>query len=112
MLSRTFLLLSFVVPATFAFTANVVKNNVRISSSELHAETSRRAFVQSSSAAAAATAFTGGVIGSLSTPTPASAEVSQGNSLPDGAAQFKRLINLKSDIPVSESSSSNCCCFS
>ncbi len=35
-------------------------------------------------------------------PVPVLAEVSQGNSLPEGAAQFKRLINLKSDIPVSK----------
>ncbi len=34
-------------------------------------------------------------------PSPALAEVAKGDSLPDGAAQFKRLINLKSDIPVS-----------
>jgi hypothetical protein len=41
-------------------------------------------------------------IGSVSTvPLPALAEVAKGDSLPDGAAQFKRLVNLKSDIPVS-----------
>ena len=40
-------------------------------------------------------------IGTSVIPTPALAEVSQGSSLPDGAQQFKRLINLKSDIPVS-----------
>mmetsp|Transcript_3610 Transcript_3610/g.4762 ORF Transcript_3610/g.4762 Transcript_3610/m.4762 type:complete len:212 (-) Transcript_3610:141-776(-) len=39
-------------------------------------------------------------IGGSMTSLPVFAEVSQGNSLPDGAAQFKRIINLKSDIPL------------
>jgi len=35
-----------------------------------------------------------------STPNAAFAEVSKGDSLPEGAAQFKRLLSLKSDLPA------------
>ena len=41
-------------------------------------------------------------VGFLATKTkPAFADVSDGNSLPDGAAQFSRILRLKSEIVVS-----------
>ncbi len=119
MLSKTLLLFSCLTSSTTAFTAsssNSRRIDIVATSTKLHAvvnsnednditnnissSSSRRNFMEKM--ATSSVAFLG-VIGSTTafTPSPAYAEVSQGNSLPEGAAQFKRLINLKSDIPVS-----------
>lgn len=120
MLSKTLLLFSCLTSSTTAFTAsssNSRRIDIVATSTKLHAvvnsnednditnnisssSSSRRNFMEKM--ATSSVAFLG-VIGSTTafTPLPAYAEVSQGNSLPEGAAQFKRLINLKSDIPVS-----------
>ena len=77
---------AFVNPTSKAFDAKT--------SSAL--ESGRRQFVENVASITLGFLSVGSVM-----PSPAIAEVSQGDSLPDGAAQFKRLINLKSDIPVS-----------
>ena len=42
-----------------------------------------------------------GSIATLAISTPAYADVADGNALPDGALQFKRLLRLKTDLAVS-----------
>lgn len=54
-------------------------------------EQSRRSFVSAAIIAGASTLFTG----------PAFADVSDGNALPQGAAQFSRLLKTKNDLNVS-----------
>lgn len=88
-------------------TLKTAGTNTITSKTQCGATTSdRRNFLEN----VASTAFGGAIMtvgGSAFTPLPAQAEVSQGNSLPEGAAQFKRLINLKNDIPVSTLQASN-----
>ena len=43
----------------------------------------------------------GSSIAGLTISLPANADVADGNALPDGAAQFKRLVRLKTDLAVS-----------
>ena len=105
MLTKVVSLLALLTPSSaFSLNCNKCISGVKTadrSKTQCAATTSdRRNFLEN----VASTAFGGAIIavgGSAFTPLPAQAEVSQGNSLPEGAAQFKRLINLKNDIPVS-----------
>jgi len=65
-------------------------------STELSASSSRRGFLTTGIASGAAL-VAASVIGQ---PLPAFADVSDGNSLPQGALQFARLIRVKGDLKV------------
>ena len=100
MFMKSLLLLTLLVPSsTFAPTVPKCRQTIVSAANENAFDlgdeepNSRRSFF-------ANVVSTYGIMSVVSIPLPALAEVSQGNSLPDGAAQFKRLINLKSDIPV------------
>ena len=86
---------SFAMESVTCFTTNY-QSLTSISTTRTELSSSRRDFVEK----IASVAFLG-VATAVTNPSQAQAEVSQGNSLPDGVSQFKRLINLKSDIPVS-----------
>lgn len=95
-------LLTFVVPSA-AFTTNC---NVGQSTSVSASTSTQCSAVSSDNKNNSRRAFLGnvatasfGIMTATVGVSPALAEVSQGNTLPDGAAQFKRLINLKADIP-------------
>lgn len=77
---------------SYAFTTSSVSTctrNVQLSAKT--DEQSRRSFVSAAIAVGASTIFAG----------PAFSDVSDGNTLPQGAAQFSRLLKVKNDLQVS-----------
>ena len=77
---------------SYAFTAPSISKRTR--SVQLSAESdkqSRRSFVSAAIAVGASTIFT----------RPAFSDVSDGNALPQGAAQFSRVLKVKNDLKVS-----------
>jgi len=79
--------------ASHAFTTSSQSQNTRnVVLSALRDEQSRRTFVSAAAiAVGASTLFT----------RPAFSDVSDGNTLPQGAAQFSRVLKVKSDLKVS-----------
>lgn len=87
---------SALISSAAAFSPSAKINTSR-KSTELEATVSRRSILSKSASAALAS------VGFLATTTSndaAFAELSKGDSLPDGAAQFKRMLSLKSDLPA------------
>mmetsp|Transcript_28261 Transcript_28261/g.43299 ORF Transcript_28261/g.43299 Transcript_28261/m.43299 type:complete len:193 (-) Transcript_28261:65-643(-) len=78
-----------VLPSASAFAPSKT-SSAKLTVCEAHA--SRRSVLNKAGAALASFAAAG-------IATPAFAEVAAGNSLPDSAAQFKRLVNLRNDLP-------------
>jgi len=68
-------------------------NDLSRKTTALNAQSATRRSILSQTATAALAS-----IGILSSPNAALAEVSKGDSLPDGAAQFKRMLSLKTDL--------------
>ncbi len=83
------------ISSAAAFSPSANTHHSRQESTALKAESlSRRALLSQTATAALAS------ISFLSSPNVAFAEVSKGDSLPEGAAQFKRMLSLKSDLPA------------
>jgi Mn2+/Fe2+ NRAMP family transporter len=79
-----------------AFSVEPTSRHTKASSStQVHVELSRRSLILSGAVLTAASTLIG--VGS----SPAFADVSDGNHLPDGALQFSRVLKVKSDIAVS-----------
>lgn len=89
------LIAALAISSATAFAPSSQCNHNHKTSTELSAGPSTRRSIL----ATAATALTTASILLSSYPQPAFAEVSKGDSLPEGAAQFKRLLSLKTDLP-------------
>lgn len=81
-----------ILGVSHAFTSSNPSQSVRnVELNAIHEEdTIRRSFVTGAIAVGASTLFTG----------PAFADVSDGNVLPQGAAQFSRVVKMKNDLKV------------